>query len=116
MASTKIRVSRAAPVSLRIAANGQDHKKRRLETATDADLADEAAGPESIFEEMMEGEVVPVEIGEDDLARQALAAVPEDDVILEELREEEAESRSGAEADIEDATEVHGGIAGRSRG
>ncbi len=67
-------------------------------TATDADLADEAAGPESIFEEMMEGEVVPVEIGEDDLARQALAAVPEDDVILEELREEEAESRSGAEA------------------
>jgi fused signal recognition particle receptor len=78
-------------------------------TAPDADLADEAAGPESIFEEMMEGEVTPVDINEDDLARQALAAVPEDDVILEEVRAEEAAPAAeagGEAAEAEEAAEA----------
>jgi fused signal recognition particle receptor len=81
-------------------------------TAPDVDLADEAAGPESIFEEMMEGEVTPVDIGVDDLTRQALAAVPEDDIILEEVRAEEAGPAADDGGEITKAGEEEAGETG----
>jgi fused signal recognition particle receptor len=82
----------------------------------DPELLDEAAGPESVFEEIMEGEVVPVEIDEDDLARQALASVPEDDPLLkaeqeeEEKQEEEAEAGDAAESGEDQAVRVREGL------
>ena len=65
---------------------------------------DEAAGPESIFEEMAEGEVAPVEIDEDDLARQAMAAVPEEEP--EGALEVEEATASFSEAGIEPEPEA----------
>ena len=66
-------------------------KQEKQRSREDKAKAGEAAGPESIFEEMAEGEVAPVEIDEDELARQALAAEHEDDPIIEEVIEEEVE-------------------------
>ena len=48
-------------------------KQEKQRSREDKAKAGQSAGPESIFEEMAEGEVAPVEIDEDELARQALA-------------------------------------------